>query len=546
MRVRSSKEVQMKSTDERPPRPETRASGDPALTVKATMPKQAFHRRVMTQPAQILVRRRSKSSGHGRSFSSVTFNEKKDSKFSSFRRELIRGSSITNRRSRSLPQSERSRKLHDRTPSSTDVLIPHKTKTATGKNFYVRVTLDSLSGITIQKGPKRKPNASESPVITGYASLLSSGHQLAVSMPFSVDHEHSNSKLLWAGAEGEQNRDKRQLHFSLQLQRERTNSRDDDSAADDCKFNPKVVKMVIGLKCEDTKLPLGIATLVVNGKTAYGEDVDLAMLPVDDTSEKKNKQRVPFFGSNKPDGISFSDDYYFSLSNNAILHAQVDTKPDDIGKTKRQVWGSVDQQHVESRSPVEERRAEPEGNITTPPVADSKREPDHVPEEFMIPTLASPRNRRLKGEKAAVPPIEFVEVTAGANSFTSDISSRRSIIDHPCELTSKLVSSCFGLCGNTGTLDEEVNELKFSEDKYIVSSGGISTVAQAPPHSSAMGLQTIQETTRMTSFDMAQKSYEDLRIAQETLRRYANKTGIDVEDILDQGGHSAQYTSLQV
>ena len=146
----------MKSTDERPPRPETRASGDPALTVKATMPKQAFHRRVMTQPAQILVRRRSKSSGHGRSFSSVTINEKKDSKFSSFRRELIRGSSMTNRRSRSLPQSERSRKLHDRTPSSTDVLIPHKIKTATGKNFYVRVTLDSLSGITIQKGPQKE------------------------------------------------------------------------------------------------------------------------------------------------------------------------------------------------------------------------------------------------------------------------------------------------------------------------------------------------------------------------------------------------------
>jgi len=426
------------------------------------------------------------------------------------------------------------------------VLTAQKNKIGTGKNFYVRVTLGSLSGITIRKGPKKKTKESESP-ITGYASLLSSGHQLAVSMPFSVDHESSNSKLLWAGAEGEKSRDKRQLHFSLQLQRERTSSRDDDSAADDSKFHPKIVKMVIGLKCGDTKLPLGIATLVVNGKTAVAEDVDLVMRPMDEVNDKKSKQRVPFFNSNKPEGISFFDDYFFSLSPNSILCAQVDTKADDIGKTKRQVWGDVDRQHVESRSKVEESRAEPEGYVIIPPAADTKREPDHVPEEFMIPTPASPRNRRSKIENSAVPPIEFVDVTSGANSFTSDISSRRSIIDHPCEVTSKLVSSCLGgLCGNAETLDEEVNELKLSEDKYMPSSGRVSTLAQAPLHSSSVVSQSIPGSPQIASFDMAQKSYEDLRDAQETLRRYANKTGIDVEDILDQGEFSAQYTSLQV
>jgi hypothetical protein len=39
---------------------------------------------------------------------------------------------------------------------------------------------------------------------------------------------------------------------------------------------------------------------------------------------------------------------------------------------------------------------------------------------------------------------------------------------------------------------------------------------------------------------MAGDSYEDLKDAQETLRRYAKKAGIDIEDILDKVEASAQ------
>ncbi|CAJ1954307.1 unnamed protein product [Cylindrotheca closterium] len=542
----------MVKASKRPPKP-TSTSTDSVLTPKATMPKPAaFHRRVLTQPVQMFERRRSKSSagGHRRSFSSMQSSgtgEKKDSKFSSLRRELIRGSSLIHRRSRSLPQSaERSSKLQAPTETSLS-LVPPTNKIASGKNFYVRVTLDSLTGISIQKGSKRKMKESERPAITGYASLLSSGHQLAVSMPFSVDHESPNSKLLWAGVEGERSRDKRQLHFSLQLQREIANSRDDDSATNDGKFHPKIVKMVIGLKCEDTKLPLGIATLVVNGKSALGEDVDLTMRPMDEMNDKKNKQLVPFFSSKKPGGISFFDDYFFNLSPDAVLRAHVDTKADEIGKTKRQVWGDIDHQNAVSRSKVEESRSELEGKAIAPPAIDTNRAPDHIPEEFTIPTPASPRSRRLKNENAAVPPIEFVDIAVEANSFTSDISSRRSLIEHPCEMTSNFVTSCFGgFCGIADAVDEEVNELKLSGDRYIPSGGGISSPPQPPLHNSAQLQQEMPGSPQLSSFDMAQKSYDDLRDAQETLRRYANRTGLHVVDILDQDEPPAQYTSLQV
>ncbi|KAL3944946.1 MAG: hypothetical protein SGBAC_000980 [Bacillariaceae sp.] len=540
----------MVKATERPPKPMS-TSSDSALTSKALTPKPPFHRRVMTQPVQILERRRSKSSGHRRrSFSSVqssNIGEKKDFKFLSFRRELIRGSSLVHRRSRSLPQSESSKKLHARTASSTSVLATPKNKKGRGKNFCVRVTLDNLTGITIQKGSKRKMKGNERPVITGYAALLSSAHQLAVSMPFSVDHESSNSMLLWAGAGEDRSKDKRQLHFSLQLQRESVNSRDDESGTDDCKFHPKIVKIVIGLKCEDTKLPLGIAILVVNGKTSLREQMNLVMRPIEEMNDRKTKQRVPFFSSNKPEGISFFDDYFFSLSSDAILRVHVDTKADELGKTKRQVWGDIDRQIAELR--LEETRAEPEAIVATPPIIDTMREPDHVPEEFMIPTPASPRSRRLKGKNATHPPIEFVDIDAEGNSFTSDISSRRSIVEHPCEMTSKLVSSCFGgFCGNTDTVDEEVNELKLSEEKYIISSGGVSSLAHGPFHHSAQMRQEEEPVSpQLSSVDMAQQSYEDLRDAQETLRRYANKTGMEVEDILHQGEKPpAKYTSLQV
>lgn len=526
---------------EKPPKPPSK-SNDPALTVKALMPKPAFHRRVMTQPAQILERRRRNSTGvRRRSFSSIQSSsaaEKKDSKFSSFRRELIRGSSKEHRRSRSLPQSKRSTKLQTH---------HSKNKVGSGENFYVRVTLDSLTGITIQKGPKRKTKEYNSPIITGYASLLSSGHQVAVSKPFSVDHESSNSKLLWADVEGERSRDKRQLHFSLQLQREVSNSRDDDNDSPECKYHPKIVKLVIGLKCQDTMIPLGIASLVVTGKTALGEDIDLVMQSMEEMKDKRNKQLVPFFGSNKPEGISFFDDYFFSLSPDAILRANVDTKTDEIGKTKRQVWGDVDRHIVEKRSEVEETRVNPESTVTRPQLVQTKREPDHVPEEFMIPTPASPRSRRLKNQNQAVPPIEFIDYTAGANSITSEISSRRSIMEHPCEMTSNLVSSCFGgFCGNTDTVEDEVNELKLSEDRYNPTSPETSPFVQKPLDSSSQASQEMLGTSHFSSFEIAEKSYEDLRDAQETLRRYAKKTGIDVEDILDQGEPLTKYASLQV
>ena len=131
-----------------------------------------------------------------------------------------------------------------------------------GETFYVRVSLGHLTGLKVARLTKKKKNKGKSnnALIVGYASLASTGKQIAHSQPFAPDlfdaFEQKTAKLIWTGSSSSAiNEKRRRLYFSLQLKKESIASidrRDDDSVAS---FAPKVVKLEIGLKNGDVKLP---------------------------------------------------------------------------------------------------------------------------------------------------------------------------------------------------------------------------------------------------------------------------------------------------
>jgi hypothetical protein len=222
----------------------------------------------------------------------------------------------------------------------------------------------------------------------------------------------------------------------------------------------------------------------------------------------------------------------------------VDTTTGKVGKTKREVWGEDEDSITESRSTGESRTG-PESSETPSPDFNTKREPDRTPEEFMYPTIPSSRKSQRNMSVASVPlasvPLEYVTVTStGSKSFTSDLSSQRSLLyGMPCEMTSTMVKSCFGgLCGNTDTLAEEPEEVKLNKLDHKID-GGFHMMEDTRKQK-LTGKQAGTDFPDASSLDMAGDSYEDLKDAQETLRRYAKKAGIDIEDILDKVEASAQ------
>ena len=96
------------------------------------------------------------------------------------------------------------------------------------------------------------------------------------------------------------------LHFAMDLHRyERSESGCDDDASDVSmsSFVPDVVKIVVGLRCGEERFPLGIANLVIDGRTLNNHRVDLSVRPISDISEiiptKTKAHRRGLFGYGK-------------------------------------------------------------------------------------------------------------------------------------------------------------------------------------------------------------------------------------------------------
>lgn len=223
------------------------------------------------------------------------------------------------------------------------------------QTFHVRVSLGYLTGIKMEQLKKKKRNFQNS-LVVGYAELAKSKTQIVMSQPLipniGDDSNSKQQKVYWSKQRGGQavvGKAKGRLHFSLNLERETDTPEmtDDESVSSQLLYLPEVVKVVIGLKCGEEKIPLGVANLVVNGNDdTLDQKIDLALRPMSDVPEfdtpKQVRSVLGIFGSRKQQGVSFTnDDYSYKLQPNATLRVRLDIRSGSSGQKKKTVWGDI-------------------------------------------------------------------------------------------------------------------------------------------------------------------------------------------------------------
>jgi hypothetical protein len=221
--------------------------------------------------------------------------------------------------------------------------------------FHVRVSLGYLTGMKMEQLKRKKRNVQNS-LVMGYAELAKSKKQISMSQPLipniGDDSKSKPQKVYWSKQRGGQavgGKTKRRLHFSLNLEKESDTPEitDDESVSSQLGYLPEVVKIVIGLKCGEEKIPLGVANLVVNGNDdSLDQKIDLALRPMSEVPEfdthKQSRSGRGIFGSRKQQGVSFTnDDYSYRLQPNATLRVRLDIRAGSSGEKKKNVWGDI-------------------------------------------------------------------------------------------------------------------------------------------------------------------------------------------------------------
>ena len=217
--------------------------------------------------------------------------------------------------------------------------------------FHVRLSIGYMTGLKIDKIEKRnKQQPSNNRITVGFVELASSGRYTALSQPLliNVEEKAKTMKILWAnqrgGEEISKSKSRRRLHFSLLLEKEsntydaRDDSNDDSTLCSNSTYVPEVVKLLVGLKCGDERIPLGIASIVVNGRETNEQKMDLRLHPVSGPSTGTKTKRGIF---GKKQRCSFTNgDLTYKLASNATLRVKADIKtayPDQDGA---EIWGN--------------------------------------------------------------------------------------------------------------------------------------------------------------------------------------------------------------
>eukprot|EP00533_Pseudo-nitzschia_delicatissima_P002417 CAMPEP_0116085506 /NCGR_PEP_ID=MMETSP0327-20121206/4360_1 /TAXON_ID=44447 /ORGANISM="Pseudo-nitzschia delicatissima, Strain B596" /LENGTH=512 /DNA_ID=CAMNT_0003576499 /DNA_START=89 /DNA_END=1627 /DNA_ORIENTATION=+ len=223
--------------------------------------------------------------------------------------------------------------------------------------FHVRISIGHMTGLKIDEIVKRTKPSTNNQIIVGFVEVLSSGKYSALSQPIltNVEDTAKTRTILWAnkhdGEEVSISKSRRRLHFSLSLSRETSEYEDSDYSDDDSTYShmPEIVKLLVGLKCGDERLPLGIAKFVVNGKEASEQSIDLIVLPASDTAGSKSKRGI--FGKKQRSSFSYGNLSY-TLAKNAKLSVKADVKIAYPGQNGAEIWGDDDCSHAPATKPA--------------------------------------------------------------------------------------------------------------------------------------------------------------------------------------------------
>ncbi len=453
------------------------------------------------------------------------------------------------------------------------------------QTFYVRVCLGYLAGIKINATSKAGNKSNN--LVVAYAALAKSGKRIALSQPLGPNSLGKGSskqqKLYWTNPKGRGDKSsrssKRKLLFSLKLEREQdrqSNTADDDSLNSDADYSPEIVKIVLGLKCGDEKYPLGIVNLVINGTETFGQKIDLAIRPCDDIVHVGSKPKRGYFGK-KRQVIKFQDhNQEYCLASNATLRVRVDVTPGEPGARKAQIWGDGDDGSYITNCTLDTR-----GTGCSPNLLQASQGDSAIPPNLYLSSdkerrantgVSSEQHNDLRDDEEATGekfPVKYVIAHrdhVDDNSFSSSITSPAS------DMISWI---CVPFCGDSiydqkGKIEQSYSfEAELPSWNATVDSRAGETIharslssrsaCEENSNNSARRLKNtnVKEEKRARQrrtdkekggnhslksgnsdmMDMTDDAYEDLRGAQATLRWYAKKVGVDVEDLLEDANY---------
>ena len=480
------------------------------------------------------------------------------------------------------------------------------------KTFHVRLSVGYLTGIQIDQ-TKRKKSRNSNQIVTGYAELAKSKDQIVSSQPLVTDIlgglPSKPVKLFWGrprtGQNSESAAKERKLYFSIRMEQcEHSSSLDDDdnSQSSQATYSPEVVKVVVGLKCGEERVPLGVANLVVNGANTIGQKVYLAVRPVSESSERKTPRRGIFGSNKKHTPSSFPNGQHcFSLASNSTLRVTVDVKQANTGEENGRAWsqsgddddsyatfGSTSLDARQAHQVISRRNKHQKPQQLS---IEDRGDDDAAQSGCQIDAFSLDRSFMtdlveampdfsatsiemaksfanqllLQGSYPKTAPMKFIiyrkpedgiSMASGLTELESDSNAHnpnKSIFPMACwgrqiarasSFEDELLGDHhdFALDGDKGTgMDEYIVERGSPELSVIKhrshpaarsrSSGNLDVISRS---SSDLGddATTDDETTEEGTAEFTLDTLTDLKEAQETLLRYANKVGVNMEDLL--------------
>ncbi|KAG7353707.1 hypothetical protein IV203_003062 [Nitzschia inconspicua] len=398
---------------------------------------------------------------------------------------------------------------------------------------------------------------------------------------------------------------RRRLHFSLQLERElpfdaREDQRDDDSFTSLGSYSPEVVKLLVGLKCGDERLDLGFAKLVINGRETVEQKMDLIVQPAAGTSMTKNKRGL--FGKKQCKNCFTNGDHSFKITPNAILRVKADIRAGLPGQDGASIWGKDDSSYTTAWTydtstsfPMSPHAGSYSGAMVNsssfgmmPPRSYGIA---HTKEKHILAEKAGHKDSSLFGESPTamqydptatvqprvihtVPPISVVtlqkkedksymsgltgpEVGCSGNWWSKGCTSILcGDVEYPNRGCRGLVAKSFSFdnisqrlsddiqasSDSTSTDDSSTEPAKDFKGAFVKIRND-ADIATAQPKERTKTRPIHHDTKeRVETLDVTIETYNDLKDAQETLMRYANRVGKNMDQLLDDMEHSQKIS----
>jgi hypothetical protein len=443
----------------------------------------------------------------------------------------------------------------------------------------------------LTKTEKKKGGVPESQplVTTAFASLdptsaFGSDHVFAPSLPLDFASEATNAVWPRTRRSTDNNvitasKSNRRLYFSTFLQKDelaqtelnKPHESEDDVSTGTSVWNPQqgeiyspeLVKIQLGLARGEDLLCLGVATLVVNAQNISKKQMDLPVRALlsgeDDSIAPKSRRLKKLFGkkSKALQNTFTNDGYDYSIAPNAVLRIRLDVSSEVTNLSGPVLWGDMDDDDNDSFG----------GSFAGAQILEEATNLDLTIDEYGsievvknasgTTIISAPVFKNLELENDAVSSQDRTAFPVRSIIATKEQVSPRYI---PDEYTEPSILQSAMMCGTLRGVDPSIDgsqSVDFDDSSTIATSRYKGTsgekwktattpktemlylkkIKEGSMDESMEGISSIPTTTSYSHYpdfaSIGHDTVESLTAAKRVLQKYANRAGVNLEELLE-------------